>query len=171
MLLVKEGHLSELTALFDRYQVNLYNFFLRLTFDKAASEDLTQNLFYRVIRYRHSFEPSQGTFRSWIYRMARNVHFDFCKQEQKTPGRLTDPNDAEDRLADATTGYTEDQYRRLDEAMAQLSADQREILVLSRYQGLKYEEISRIKEISIAAIKVQVYRAVKQLRSLYFKQY
>jgi RNA polymerase sigma-70 factor (ECF subfamily) len=170
MLLVKEGHLSELGALFDRYQVPLYNFFLRLTMDKTASEDLTQNLFYRVIRYRQSYQPSQGTFRSWVYRMARNVHFDFCKQAQKAPGRLTDPEDAEDRLADGLTGYSEDEYQRLDAAMAKLSVEQREILVLSRYQGLKYEEISRIKDISVAAIKVQVYRAVKQLRTLYFKQ-
>lgn len=171
MLLVKEGCLAELTALFDRYQVSLYNFFLRLTSDKAASEDLTQNLFYRVIRYRQSFEPAHGTFRSWIYRMARNVHFDFCKQEQRAPGRLADPGDAEERLADGITGYTEDQYQRLDDALAKLSPEQREILVLSRYQGLKYEEISRLKEISVPAIKVQVYRALKQLRAVYFKQY
>jgi len=170
MLLVKEGHLSELGALFDRYQVPLYNFFLRLTMDKAASEDLTQNLFYRVIRYRQSFEPKQGTFRSWVYRMARNVHFDHCKQEQKAPGRLTDPEEAGERLADGLTSYTEDQYQRLDEALGKLSHEQREILVLSRYQGLKYEEISRIKDISVAAIKVQVYRALKQLRVHYFKQ-
>jgi RNA polymerase sigma-70 factor (ECF subfamily) len=76
----------------------------------------------------------------------------------------------EERLADGITGYTEDQYQQLDDAMSKLSAEQREILVLSRYQGLKYEEISRIKEISVAAIKVQVYRALKQLRSHYFKQ-
>jgi len=81
MLLVKDGHLSELTVLFDRYQVSLYNFFLKLTGDKAASQDLTQNLFYRVIRYRQSFQPSHGSFRSWIYRIARNVHMDFCKQD------------------------------------------------------------------------------------------
>jgi len=43
-------------------------------------------------------------------------------------------------------------------------------LVLSRYQGLKYAEISQIKDLTIAAIKVQVYRALRQLRSLYFKQ-
>ena len=170
MLLVKEGHLSELTALFDRYQVSLFNFFLRLTADRAASEDLTQNLFYRLIRYRGSYDPTQGSFRSWVYRMARNLHFDFCKKEQKAPGRLGDPGDIEEGLAERTSGYTEDQYQRLDQALALLTPDQREILVLSRYQGLKYEEISRIKEISVAAIKVQVYRAIKQLRTLYFKQ-
>lgn len=170
MLLVKEGHLSELTALFDRYQVNLYNFFLRLTGDRAASQDLTQNLFYRVIRYRQSYEPAHGTFKSWVYQMARNVHFDFRKQEQKTPGRQTDPEEVEQDLADQSLGYTADQYQRLDQALARLEPDAREVLVLSRYQGLKYEEIARIKESSVAAIKVQVYRALKQLRTIYFKQ-
>lgn len=170
MLLVKEGHLSELSALFDRYQVSLFNFFLRLTGDRAASQDLTQNLFYRVIRYRQSFQPAQGSFRSWIYRMARNVHVDFCKQEARGPGRLTDPEAVEEGLADESNGYTQDQFQRLDEAMERLDADQREVLVLSRYQGLKYEEIARIRDSSVAAVKVQVFRALKQLRTLYFKQ-
>jgi RNA polymerase sigma factor (sigma-70 family) len=170
MLLVKEGHLSELTALFDRYQVSLYNFFLRLTGDRAASQDLTQNLFYRVIRYRQSFQPTQGAFRSWIYRMARNVHLDFCKQEARGPGRLADPEDLEEQLPEESGGYSQDQFQRLDQAMNRLDPDQREVLVLSRYQGLKYEEIARIRESSVAAIKVQVYRALKQLRTLYFKQ-
>jgi RNA polymerase sigma factor (sigma-70 family) len=169
MLLVKEGHLSELTALFDRYHVHLYNFFLKLTLDRAVSQDLTQNLFYRVIRYRQSYEPGHGNFRSWIFRIARNVHLDHCKQEKNVPGRLHDSDEAEHDLAEGMTGYTEDQYQQLETALARLSPDQREVLVLSRYQGLKYEEIARIRESSVAAIKVQVHRALKQLRTLYFK--
>lgn len=168
MLLVKDGHLSELTELFDRYQVPLYNFFLRLTLDKATSEDLTQNLFYRVIRYRQSYQAAQGTFRTWLYRMARNIYADFYRQRQKEPGLLGDTENEE--LADQSAGYNEADYRRLDEALALLPPDQREILVLSRYQGLKYEEISKIKDLSVGAIKVQVFRAIRQLRSLYFKQ-
>jgi len=170
MLLVKDGHLSELTELFDRYQVPLYNFFLRLTLDKATSEDLTQNLFYRVIRYRQSYQAAQGTFRTWLYRMARNIYADFYKQRQKEPGRLVDPEEEEEKAADQSAGYSEADYQRLDEALALLPPDQREILVLSRYQGLKYEEISKIKDLSVGAIKVQVFRAIRQLRSLYFKQ-
>jgi RNA polymerase sigma factor (sigma-70 family) len=169
MLLVKEGRLSELTVLFDRYHISLYNFFLKLTLNRAVSQDLTQNLFYRVIRYRESFEPGHGSFRSWIYRIARNVHLDHCKQEKNVPGRLSDPEETEQYLVEGPAGYSEEQYQLLDEALARLSPDQREVLVLSRYQGLKYEEIARIRNSSVAAIKVQVFRAIRQLRHFYFK--
>ena len=76
----------------------------------------------------------------------------------------------EEHMAEEMTGFTQDQYQRLDEALAQLAPDQREVLVLSRYQGLKYQEIARIRESSVAAVKVQVFRALRQLRTLYFKQ-
>jgi len=190
MLQVREGQLSELTELFERYHVPLYNFFLRLTRDKALSEDLTQNLFYRVLRYRLSFEPASGSFRSWVYGMARNIYSDHLRQEQRVPRGVSGSEEGLEGVAgrdvtggdgmgqDVTGGdvtdqdgrYTEDQFERLEAAMAKLSSDQREILVLSRYQGLKYDEISRIKELSVPAIKVQVYRALRKLKDLYFKQ-
>ncbi|HET6255579.1 MAG TPA: RNA polymerase sigma factor [Puia sp.] len=174
---VRDGQLSELTELFERYHVRLYNFFLRLTLDKAVSEDLTQNLWHRVLRYRQSFEPASGSFRSWVYRMARNIYSDHLRQEQRVPGGVKGDEEAEqiagppaEWSGERGEGYTEDQFERLDAAMANLSPDQREILVLSRYQGLKYDEISKIKEISVPAIKVQVFRALRQLRALYFKK-
>jgi RNA polymerase sigma factor (sigma-70 family) len=123
--------------------------------------------------------------------MARNVHADHFRQEQRVPGgmRGTEPFPGEvtgsgewdegmsggvdermDRDAGADVPHAEDQFERLDAAMAQLKPDQREILVLSRYQGLKYDEISKIKDLSVPAIKVQVYRALRQLRAFYFKQ-
>jgi RNA polymerase sigma-70 factor (ECF subfamily) len=170
MLQVREGQLSELTELFERYNVPLYNFFLRLTLDKALSEDLTQDLFYRVLRYRQSFEPASGTFRSWVYRMARNIYSDHLRQGLKVPGGVSGSEEGLERVAGQDVPYSEDRFERLDAAMAGLSPDQREILVLTRYQGLKYDEISKIKEISVPAIKVQVFRALRKLRDLYFKQ-
>jgi RNA polymerase sigma-70 factor (ECF subfamily) len=170
MLKVKDGNLPELTKLFDRYHVRLYNFFLKLTFDKDASEDLTQTLFYRIIKYRHSFKSDDGSFKSWIYQVARNVHIDFCRENKRTNEHFKKVNDNHDNIPGLSDTYSEMDFENLDKALLKLSPDEREILVLSRYQGLKYEEISRIKNISVAAIKVQVHRAMKHLRILYFKQ-
>jgi RNA polymerase sigma-70 factor (ECF subfamily) len=61
-------------------------------------------------------------------------------------------------------------FEKLDRALLELSDAQKEIIVLSRYQGLKYSEISAIINQSVPAIKVAMHRAIKQLRSIYMKQ-
>ena len=165
---VKEGNLAELSILFERYHVRLYNFMLRLTFDRSVSQDLTQNLFYRIIKYRHTFREDHS-FKSWIYQLARNIHIDFCKQQQKATERYTQVEEYNENLAEEKEGFNEEEYEKLDRAMARLTPEQKEILVLSRFQGLKYEEISSIRDLSVPAIKVQVHRAIKQLREHYFK--
>lgn len=170
MLRVKEGYLSELTELFDRYHVRLYNFFLKLTFDKNTSEDLTQTLFYRIIKYRHSYKATDSSFKSWIYQVARNVHIDFCRENKRLNEHFKKVDEMHEEIPGHSDTYSEIDFENLDRALAGLAPDDRELLVLSRYQGLKYEEISRIKNISVPAIKVQVHRAMKRLRAIYFKQ-
>src|SRR5262245_28358814 len=173
MLMVKDGYLSELTALFDRYHVKLYNFFLKLTMDRAVSEDLTQTLFYRVIKYRLSFNSGEGSFKSWIYQMARNVHFDHCKQQKKQADRFKKVEESHHEVStdvDDASAYREEDFERLNRALLDLSPDHREMIVLSRFEGMKYEEISRMMDLSVGAIKVQIHRAIKQLRNHYFKQ-
>lgn len=170
MLKVKEGQLAELAELFERYHVKLYNFFLRLTYDKEASQDLTQNLFYRMIKYRHTFKGNENSFKAWIYQMARNIHADFCKQQKKNNERFKRMNQDYNNRAGEENALTEEDFVRLDMALSQLKPEQREILVLSRFQGLKYEEISRIRNLSVPAIKVQVHRTMKELRKIYFNE-
>lgn len=165
---VKQDQLSDLSVLFDRYHVRIYNFFLKLTFDRNVSHDLTQNLFYRIIRYRKTYRED-SSFRTWMYQMARNVHIDHCKQQKRTNDHFQQVDHYYTDLPEDDENFTEDDYGRLDKALSRLSAEQQEIIVLSRYQGLKYEEISQIRNTSVANIKVQMHRAVKQLKEFYFK--
>ncbi len=65
--------------------------------------------------------------------------------------------------------YSEAHLEKLNTALARLAPEQRELLVLSRYQGMKYEEIAKLRGLSMAATKVQIHRAMKQLKALYFK--
>lgn len=164
---VRDGNLAELSVLFERYHVRLYNFMLKLTFDREASHDLTQNLFYRVLKYRHTYRD-EHTFKSWIYKMARNIHMDYCKQQLRTTEHLVPVESRQQDIAEQAETFTEEEYNRLDRALAQLNPHQKEIIVLSRFQGLKYEEISGIVDSSVPAIKVQMHRALKQLRIIYF---
>jgi RNA polymerase sigma-70 factor (ECF subfamily) len=101
--------------------------------------------------------------------MSRNLHYDYCREQQKQTGRFTSVEKHSEVFPEPEETFSEDDFDRLDAALSQLGTDQREIIILSRYQGLKYEEISKITGTSVGAIKVQVYRAIKQLRTLYFK--
>ena len=67
-------------------------------------------------------------------------------------------------------GFGEDDFERLNRALQELRPDLRQIIVLSRFEGLKYEEISKMMDISVSAIKVQVHRGIKQLRNIYFSK-
>ncbi len=170
MLRVKEGELAGLEELFERYHVKLYNFFLRMTFEKEASQDLTQNLFYRIIKYRHTFIGNDNSFKAWIYQMARNVHSDHYRQQKRKNDHIKRMNNNHNNLSESSGSYGEEDFDRLDKALLKLKPDQREILVLSRYQGLKYDEISKIKNLSVPAIKVQVHRTIRELRKIYFDE-
>ena len=169
MLKVKGGALADLAELFERYHVKLYNFFLRLTADRETSQDLTQNLFYRIIRYRETFD-NRGSFKSWIYQMARNIHADHYRQQKKNNEQFKKMNDHHTEVAGQEGSFEEEDFAKLDQALLRLRPEQREILVLSRYQGLKYDEISKIKNLSVTAIKVQVHRTMKELRKIYFNE-
>ncbi|MFT3823951.1 MAG: RNA polymerase sigma factor [Chitinophagaceae bacterium] len=167
---VQAGALADLSQLFDRYNVAIYNFFLRFTLDSQVSEDLTQSLFYRILRYRNSFDAGTGSFRSWMYRMARNLYVDHCKEKQRLNGLVKSVADYPEHIPETEEGFKERDFDRLKEAMARLAPADRELIVLNRYEGLKYAEIAEMRNMSLSAVKVQAHRAIKALRMLYFKQ-
>ena len=170
MLRVKDGQLADLAELFERYHARMFNFFLKLSFDHFASEDMVQTLFYRLIKYRHTFKPGDGTFKPWIYQAARNVHADFYRQQRRVTDRVKTVEEYHENIPGEETVYRDEDMEKLDKALLQLAPAQREIILLSRYQGLKYEEISKILDVSVPSIKVQVHRAIKQLKGIYFNQ-
>jgi RNA polymerase sigma-70 factor (ECF subfamily) len=171
MVAVRAGELARLGVLFERYHQRLYAFFVRLTGQPAASEDLVQVVFYRILKYRHTYRD-EGKFTAWIYHLARKVAADHFRKQARaaTP---TDPDDLQehpDELASPDSrATTTDDLELLQTALARLPLDQRELLVLSRLQNIEHKEIARLLDTSVGAVKVRVHRALKDLRDVYFK--
>jgi len=161
---VKGGDLRQASLLFDRYHKRIYNFLLRLCFDRMLAEDLTQNVFLRMIKYRSSYR-SGAKFQSWIYQVARNIFADHY-QSIKNKG-FVDVEKIGD-MAEEDHDMDE-QERLLHRSMEKLSPEQRELLVLTRFQHLKYEEVAQIMGTTVANIKVKVHRAILKLREHYFE--
>jgi RNA polymerase sigma factor (sigma-70 family) len=166
---VKNGNLTEVSVLFERYHIKLYNYFLKMGLDYEISQDLTQNLFYRMIKYRLSYKDDLSV-KSWIYQIARNLHMDYCNSQKKSNDLFVKAETLSSDVPEEKEPFSEEDYEKLAKSLLALSDRQREIIVLSRFQGLKYEEISEIVDQSVPAIKVAVHRAIKQLRSIYFQK-
>jgi RNA polymerase sigma factor (sigma-70 family) len=167
MAAVKNGDLDKASAIFDMYNKRLFNFFVRLTFDREISHDLTQTVFLRMLKYRNSFKDEMS-LKSWLYQIARNVHMDHVK---KNNFRYSDYATAED-LKDDSLQEQEDKAEKervLNEALQKLPEDLRELLVLSKFEQLKYGEIATILNISVANVKVRVHRAILKLKDIYFQ--
>jgi RNA polymerase sigma factor (sigma-70 family) len=167
---VQNGRLEAMAVLFERYQTPMYNYFLKLSFDASQSEDLTQQLFIRALQYRNSFCPEQGRVKTWLYRMAVNLHIDHRKQQAKRRMLVVPLDDVHAAVSETTAGnFTEADYSILDKSLIQLEPEQRNLILLCRYQGLKYEEVAAILGMSVANVKVKMHRAILALRKLYFK--
>ena len=170
MMNVKNGNLSEMSVLFERYHIRIFNFFLKMGLERDVSQDLTQNLFYRMIKYRNSYKSGSPVI-SWVYQIARNLHSDYCTERKKKNDLILQTESYPPDIPEDSDSYQEEEYERLDRAFSELNDSQKEIIILSRYQGLKYEEISAIINQSVPAIKVAMHRAIRQLRKIYMRQY
>lgn len=166
---VKNGDLQQATLLFERYNKRIYNFLARMTLDRSLAEDLTQNVFLRVMKYRNSYRQG-ARFQSWIFQIARNVFSDHYQEVKSKYTHFVDVNHLGDDMADPDEAKIQEEKESiLLRSMARLSEDQREILVLTRFQHMKYEEVAALMETSVSNIKVKVHRALNRLREYYFE--
>jgi RNA polymerase sigma-70 factor (ECF subfamily) len=165
---VRDGDLDKLGLLFERYKRPLCGFFYGINRDRELSEDLVQNTFFRILKYRHLFR-GDGDFKTWMFHIARNVSHDHFR---KNKIRVKESVEKwEDHLGheetQATSMQKADEHELLSLALDRLPADKREIILLSKYQEKKYKEIGELLGCTEGAVKVKVFRALQELKVVY----
>jgi RNA polymerase sigma-70 factor (ECF subfamily) len=164
---VRGGRAGALAPLFERHHARLYRFCLRMTGNRAASEDLVQDVFMRMLKYSRTFKDEMS-FLPWMFRIARNASVDYLRRsaaERMPAGE----RDAAAEPADESAGPPDDRAELIQKALLALPEERREVLVLSRYEFKTYEEIARALGCSVGAVKVRAHRAIKQLREVYLE--
>ena len=167
MAQVKNGQLDQLNELFSRYSKRIYNYFLKSTLERDDSDDLTQELFIRVMKYRKSYKEGQKV-QFWVFQIARNMLKDHFRK-MKVHRDQFNPVEVMPEVIDDSLEEAREREKQLYRAMKQLPDDKRELLALSKFEGLKYEQIAALRETSVSNIKVQVHRTMKELKDKYFK--
>jgi RNA polymerase sigma-70 factor (ECF subfamily) len=166
MVAVREGDLDQLEILYQRYRDPLYDFFGRLTGNRVAGEDLVHDVFVRILKYRNTYRET-NRFVTWMYQIARNARTDYLRKHSAVPldEFRTEP---EHDIATPGRQHEENEEKLLLQcALMQLPESSRELLILTRYQEMEYEDIAELYGISLGAVRTRVYRAIKELRELY----
>jgi RNA polymerase sigma factor (sigma-70 family) len=163
MLSVRDGDVQKLGLLFDRYAQGLFNYFQLQVRDRFKSEDLVQNVFYKILKYRQTFKEG-ADFRVWMYAIARNEKINFFKTNRSSDVEVN-PEQPDDMGNPEMDLASETDKKHLNRALERISPDNRELLILSKYTGLPYIKIAEIFECTVGAIKVRIYRAMQELKA------
>lgn len=170
---VREGEIDRLGLLFERYSAPLFNYMLRLTRRRDLSEDLVQEVFFRVLKHRKTYRDN-GEFSTWLYRIARNVHIDFLRKGR--PEVQVEEDLHLDMMSATDSGNAMEeriQYRRDEEtllrALERLPAEKREILILSRFERLKSHEIAKVLSCTAGSVRTRLHRALGELRGTFME--
>jgi RNA polymerase sigma-70 factor (ECF subfamily) len=164
MAQVRDEREDAFRRLMERYQRPLLNFFDRMG-ASTHGEDLAQETFIRVWKYRKKFKPA-AKFTTFLYTLARHVWLDFVRRQVRF--RLFADRYREEMPA-ATDGGLGQLRRQLDiqTALERLSPKLRAVLVLAVHQGLSYDEISAVLSIPVGTVKSRVSTALATLQEMF----
>jgi RNA polymerase sigma factor (sigma-70 family) len=164
MRAVRDGEVGKLGVLFERHHLAVFDFLCRMTGDRAAAEDMVQDVFMRMLKYRASYRDD-GRFETWMFRIARNARADYFRvraAEQHVPADGVDP--PADVPGPARLLEQDEEAVLIRRALLLLREDRRELIILTRYRGMKHDAIAELLGIEVGTVKVRIHRAMRELR-------
>ncbi len=173
----QKGDTSAFGQLVEAHQSKIYTLCYRMTGNAEDAADLTQEVFLSAWRSLSRFQE-QSSFGTWIYRMATNASIDFLRREKRRQVlSMTMEEDSEERQAQVPDERYSP-HRLLEQkearqavanALAALSPEHRQVLVLREMEGLSYQEIGRLLDLEEGTVKSRIARARLALRDFLIK--
>ncbi|TNF31787.1 MAG: sigma-70 family RNA polymerase sigma factor [Deltaproteobacteria bacterium] len=160
----RAGDGAAFDALYRRYSGKLFSYLLRLTGDRAAAEDLLQDVFLAVLRDR-GFDLRDAGFGAWLFTVARRQALNAARGDLRRDRRDRAVTPAD--LAPAPTPEAAVAQRELVlSGLAALPEAHRDALVLKEVAGLTYREIARVQDVPEGTAKSRLHHAIRSLRAL-----
>ena len=147
--------------IYARYAKKIYGFLVRRLGQPDDCAELFQETFLRLHRGRSSYKPEMP-FKTWLYTIANNLVRDSLRMKRRSS--TVHATEATENHASCATPDGSYKLQSFKEAFASLTDDQKEAIVLSRFEGLKYEEISQVTGRSTAAVNQLIQRALRHVR-------
>lgn len=173
-----DGHAPAFDTLVGRWQARLYNFVLRHMGDREEARDLCQQAFIQAYRKLDRLQDHR-TFAAWLYRIAVNLCRDCQRQRQRRPilyledvdgeasEKLMETRPANPGAAPDHEAGQRDVRELLRRALQSLPEEQRVVVVMKEYEGLKFTQIADILQTPVNTVKSRMYYGLKSLRKLF----
>ena len=161
---IQAGDVQKFEHLVKNYQEPLFRFVANLA-GHSNVEDLVQDIFVSAFSHLDTFDPDRASFRTWIYRIARNRVLNEKKKRREilfadAPERATGRTPSDDLLE-------KEAFERLDEAFGRLPFRERVIFVMAEIEGLSYKQIARVENLALGTVKSRLFRAKERLRKAF----
>ena len=159
-----------LEKIFDTLGDKLFNYLTIKLSSPLDAEDVLQEVFYRLARYRIRFRFIQNPS-AYVFRVARNEAIRFLKNRKTHSERYHSTEELAEVIQDNLKGLENETLSHIAKALAQIPEEQREVIVLKFFEELTFKEIASVCGISINTTTSRFRYGMKKLRSLLEEQY
>jgi RNA polymerase sigma-70 factor, ECF subfamily len=162
---------AALGELYDRYEAKIFSYIFRRTGDRPMAEDLTAQVFLRMLESIRDRKAWHSSFSGWLYRIAHNLVIDhYRRRERQSSIDLEEAppmvSDLEDPVETAEMNIDAE---RLRAAIRRLTDEQAEVVSLRFLEGYSIAEVAKMTNRTEGAVKALQYRAVTTLRTLLYE--
>jgi len=164
MLQVREGNAGAFETLVEKHQTRLVSLLNQMVGNRSQAEDLAQEVFMRVYRARERYIPA-AKFTTWLYTITQNVASNSLrKSSRRKEVNLT--NSPSGAVPTRRLAAQKEMGQIIEDAVQSLGERQRMAMLLSKYEGMSYQEIATTMELTTQAVKSLLSRARANLREL-----
>jgi RNA polymerase sigma-70 factor (ECF subfamily) len=154
--------------LYDRYHLKIFRYFWSRLGDRQTAEDLTNEVFIRMIHGLPKYTSTETPFQAWLFRIAHNLAIDFYRKENSKPVLSLDQID---QLGDNTGDPANHIEGRLflENIIGHIRGLQlpiQEVIILRFFIGLPIQEVAAILGKTVGAVKIAQHRGIQELRSI-----
>ena len=167
---VAKGDHAAFRQLVEKHQAAVVGTIGRMLSGSSDIDDLAQTVFIRVWRNAPNYQP-KAKFTTWLFTIVRNLVYNETKKQTRIRKQVFSLNSSvvefdppDEGLGPEAQLKQVELQRMVDQAVAALPERQRLAIILRRYEGLTYEEIAEVMELSLAAVKSQIFRARTTLK-------
>lgn len=162
----REGDAHAVAAFYEQYRVSIFRFLYYRLGDTQLAEDLTSEVFLRMMSSLGSYRPQNVSFQAWLFQIARNLSIDHYRKASNRNQPFLEENLA---TGDASSGRSVERKLTsitLRQALGQINADQRDVVVLRFVAGMPISEVAQTLRRSENAIKALQRRGLVALRKI-----